>query len=169
MADIATLRPPLLSPSGLIPNECAVVHGLLFAPVLSDPRAAAERPELARTESSEASSIRRRMFVTERKTPGSIGGGVALPGFGGGKGGGGGRAAKELCGESGGEWSPRPAYPRSRRRGAGMEDVGDERGGRRASAADRVAGSRLSTSRDSSSSTGNCSHGPCESRIAWLG
>jgi hypothetical protein len=46
--------------------------------------------------------------VTQRKTPGSIGGGVALPGFGDGKEGGGGegdgRGGNEVVnGESGGE------------------------------------------------------------------
>jgi hypothetical protein len=43
---------------------------------------AADRPEDARTLSSAASSMRRRMEVTFRKTPGSIGGGVAFPGSG---------------------------------------------------------------------------------------
>lgn len=48
--------------------------------------AAADNPEEARTDSSAASSISFRIEVTERKTPGSIGGGIALPGFGVGKG-----------------------------------------------------------------------------------
>ena len=47
-----------------------------------DPKAAEDRPEDARTESSAASSIRRRIVVTLRNTPGSIGGGVGLPGIG---------------------------------------------------------------------------------------
>lgn len=117
IADIATFLPLPPSPRGLIPSECAVAQGLELIPrpgPLSEPNAAAESPELARTESSDASSIRRRMLDTERKTPGSIGGGVAFPGLGAGKGGGAGRLAKVLCGESGGEWSPIPANPLSR-------------------------------------------------------
>ena len=55
-----------------------------------DPSAAADNPEDARTESSEASSMSRRICVTDLNTPGSIGGGVAFPGFGVGSGGGGG-------------------------------------------------------------------------------
>ena len=68
-----------------------------------EPNAAADKPEDARTDSSDASSMSRLMCVTERNTPGSIGGGVAFPGFGVGKGGGGGRLENALCGESGGE------------------------------------------------------------------
>ena len=79
-----------------------------------EPKAAADSPDEARTDSSEASSMSRLICVTERNTPGSIGGGVALPGFGAGRGGGGGRLAKALCGESGGEWSPMLAKPRVR-------------------------------------------------------
>ena len=61
-----------------------------------EPRAAADRPEDALTDSSDASSMSLRIFVTERKTPGSIGGGVAFPGFGAGKGGGAGKLANAL-------------------------------------------------------------------------
>ncbi len=94
------------------------------------------------------------MDVTLRKTPGSIGGGVALPGFGGGMGGGRGR----LRGESGGE---RSRKLRSRIRLV-LEELFGEGGmeGILGSAADSVAGSRLSTNKDSSSSIGSCSQGP---------
>ena len=47
-----------------------------------EPRAAEERPDDARTESSAASSIRRRIDATFRNTPGSMGGGVGLPDMG---------------------------------------------------------------------------------------
>lgn len=101
----------------------------------------------------------RRICVTERNTPGSIGGGVALPGLGDGKGGGGGRLANVLRGESGGEWSAMLENPRSR--AFGLDDVlcGGSAGNLE-SAAESVAGSRFSTSNDSSSSSGSCSHGP---------
>lgn len=106
MADMATFRPFELLPIRLIPRDLAEAQGLslLMAelPPLIDPSSAADRPEDARTESSAASSIRRRIDVTERNTPGSIGGGVAFPGLGLGNGGGGGNEEKELCGESGG-------------------------------------------------------------------
>jgi hypothetical protein len=52
-------------------------------------------PERARTDSSEASSTRRLIVVTERKTPGSIGGGIAWPGLG--KGSGGAEDMNALC------------------------------------------------------------------------
>jgi hypothetical protein len=42
------------------------------------PVAVADRPEAARTARSEASSIRRRILVTDRNTPGSMGGGAGL-------------------------------------------------------------------------------------------
>lgn len=106
IADIATLRPPPpLFPSGFMPNDWAVAHGLLFMlePLLMDPSSAADNPEAARTESSAASSISRRIEVTERNTPGSIGGGVALPGRGVGNGEGSGRDENVPPGESGGE------------------------------------------------------------------
>lgn len=128
-----------------------------------DPNAAADSPDEARTDSSDASSISRLIWVTDLKTPGSIGGGVALPGLGDGKGGGGGSCANVLRGESGGEWSPRLAKPCRRRVWVWLEPFdGEGRGDRRVSAADdcKVAGSRLMTSRDSKSSTGSCSHGP---------
>lgn len=52
------------------------------------PRAADVKPDEARTESSAASSISFLIDATERNTPGSIGGGAALPGGVGGKRGG---------------------------------------------------------------------------------
>lgn len=107
MADMATFRPLLPFPKGLIPSDCAAAHGLLLfipeEPPRMDPSSMADRPDEARTDSSAASSIRRRMDVTQRKTPGSIGGGVALPGLGVGKGGAGGKAENGVLGESGGE------------------------------------------------------------------
>lgn len=66
-----------------------------------------------------------RMEVTERNTPGSIGGGVALPALGVGSGGGGGKVAMMLWGDEGGEWSPRLWNPLSRWRTAGFEGEGD--------------------------------------------
>jgi len=72
------------------------------------PSSAADKPDEARTDSSAASSISCLMDLTERKTPGSIGGGVALPGFEGGNGGGNGIVENVLRGESGGEKSPNP-------------------------------------------------------------
>jgi hypothetical protein len=77
---------------------------------------AADSPEDARTLSSAASSMRRRIEVTFRNTPGSMGGGVGLPGSGIGNGGGkfpGGEEVEnvievereEVRGESGGESS----------------------------------------------------------------
>lgn len=164
VADIATFR-PLLSPTPARPNECARPHGLWLKPEprFMDPSAAADRPEVARTESSDASSMSRRICVTDLNTPGSIGGGVALPGLGDGKGGGEGSCAKVLRGESGGEWSPRLAKPCIRRdtRPSGLLVGGGGSAGRRVSDEDcNVAGSRFMTSRDSRSSTGSCSHGP---------
>ena len=72
----------------------------------SDPSAAADIPDEARMASSEASSIRRRIVVIERKTPGSMGGGIGLPGDGAGSGG---YDSEEKFrrGESGGERSPK--------------------------------------------------------------
>lgn len=96
--------------------------------------------------------------MTDLNTPGSIGGGVALPGFGVGKGGGGGSCANVLRGESGGEWSPRLAKP-CRRRVETLYELLDDggRAGRRVSAAEdcSVAGSRFMTSSDSRSSMGS--------------
>lgn len=72
-------------------------------------REAAERPDEARTDSSAASSMSRRIVVTLRKTPGSMGGGVGLPGTGTGNAGGvvlcicrGGNEVNIPPGESGG-------------------------------------------------------------------
>lgn len=61
------------------PNPCTEGHALLVD-VRMEPKAAAERPDVARTESSEASSISLLIAAMFRKMPGSIGGGVALPG-----------------------------------------------------------------------------------------
>ena len=68
------------------------------------PKAAEVKPEDARTDNSAASSISRRIDVTERKTPGSMGGGVAFPGGVGGKRGGIciGIGEYTHCGDSGG-------------------------------------------------------------------
>jgi hypothetical protein len=67
-------------PKGLIPRFWAVAHELTF--ILGDdrrePSSADERPDVALTESSEASSISRRMLRTDLNTPGSICGGVGL-------------------------------------------------------------------------------------------
>lgn len=100
IADIATFRPlPPFPPKGLIPKDCAAAQGLPFNPdpPLNDPSSTAESPDAARTESSAASSMRRRILVTERKAPGSMGGGVGLPGRDGGKGGGGGGGNGRGC------------------------------------------------------------------------
>lgn len=99
------LPPPPLFPSGLILSECAAAHGLLPYPdpPRMDPSSAADNPDEARTDSSAASSMSLRIDVTERKTPGSIGGGVAFPGFGVGNGGGSGSVENVPRGESGGE------------------------------------------------------------------
>ena len=95
-----------------MPRDCARAQGLLCAFALPPPRiepsAAADIPDEARTASSEASSMRRRIVVTERNTPGSIGGGIGLPGGGAGSGGYD-RDATAKRGDSGGEGSPRPA------------------------------------------------------------
>jgi hypothetical protein len=94
-----------------MPSDWARAQGLLCIfglPARMDPRAAADIPDEARTASSEASSIRRRMVVTERNTPGSMGGGIGLPGGGAGSGGYD-SDARANRGESGGEESPRPA------------------------------------------------------------
>lgn len=151
MADMATLRPPPpLYPSGLRPRDWAVAQGLLFTePLLMDPSSAADKPDAARTDNSAASSMRRRIEVTDRNTPGSMGGGAAFPGLGRGK------EENGLPGDSGGEYGPR-----SRCLLVEMLIVGAGSGGRRASGADKVAGSRFSIRRDSSSSRGSWSHGP---------
>lgn len=72
-----------------------------------EPKAAADKPDDALTESSEASSINLLIEATERKIPGSMGG-VAFPGSGGD-----GRVLNVLRGESGGVWSLKLAKPRS--------------------------------------------------------
>ena len=93
-----------------------------------------------------------------------MGGGVAFPGFGGGKGGGGGKLAKVLWGESGEEWSPILAKPRLRL--AALLTLGlpkgwdNSAGGGRLSEEDKVAGSKFKMRRDSRSSRGSCNHGP---------
>ena len=99
--------------------------------------------------------MRRRIVVTERKTPGSIGGGIGLPGGGAGSGGYD-NEDKLRRGESGGEKSPKL---RSRTRekvrwcwGGGSDTM---RG-----SGWKVAGSRLRWRRDSRSSIGSWSHGP---------
>lgn len=110
MADMATFLLPPVSP--IMPSDWARAPGLLckfgLAPLRKDPSAAADMPDEARTANSEASSMRRRIVATERKTPGSIGGGIGLPGGGEGRGGQD-IDAKAWRGESGGELSPRPA------------------------------------------------------------
>lgn len=76
---------PVIAPR---PKLCAVAQGPP-PPIIPPPpprSSAALRPDVARTESSAASSINFRILVTLRNTPGSMGGGVALPGFGGGMG-----------------------------------------------------------------------------------
>lgn len=55
-------------------------------PLRRDPKAMADNPDDARTESSDASSINLRIDATDRKTPGSTGGGLAFPGAGDGNG-----------------------------------------------------------------------------------
>ena len=72
-------------------------------PLRIDPRAAADKPELARTDNSAASSMSLRIEVTLRKTPGSIGGGGAFPALGDGKGGGGAVVENMPWGASGAE------------------------------------------------------------------
>lgn len=72
------------------------------------PNSTADKPDEARTDNSAASSISCLMNLTERKTPGSMGGGVALPGLEGENGGGKGNVENVLRGESGGEKSPNP-------------------------------------------------------------
>lgn len=93
-----------------MPSDWARAQGLVCIfgppPPRIEPSAAADIPDEARTASSEASSMRRRIVVTERKTPGSIGGGIGLPGGGAGSGGYD-KDARESRGESGGEESPR--------------------------------------------------------------
>jgi hypothetical protein len=97
----------------------------------------------------------RRIFRTERKTPGSIGGGVALPGFGGGNEGGKGIDAYVLRGESGGEKSAIPWKPRSRCLCEDPLEEGGRRSGERGSGPVSVPGSRLRVKRVSRSSTGS--------------
>ena len=108
--------------------------------------------------------MRERIEVTERKTPGSMGGGVAFPELGGGKGGGGDMGwyccLYGLLGESGGEKSPSPYMLRE------LLDIGGGRrgGGRVAMVSEgeavSVVGFIFRTSKDSKSSRGSWSHGP---------
>ena len=158
---MGTCRPEEPSLPPFSPRSCAAFHDSRpkLVPPRREPRAAAERPEDARTESSEASSISLRILATERNTPGSMGGGVAFPGFGEGSGGGGGRLVKRPRGESGEEWSPTLAKPRL----LGLYGASLSKEcvcGVLGSEAVKVLGSRFSTRRDSSSSRGSCSHGP---------
>lgn len=123
------------------------------------PNSAADKPDEARTDNSAASSISCLMDLTERKTPGSIGGGVALPGLEGGKGGANGNVENVVRGDSGGEKSPNPWKLRSRC----LLEIPDEvsgSGGRRVSATVRAVGSRLRLKRESRSSRGSCNQGP---------
>ncbi|KAG8782189.1 hypothetical protein FRC20_009213 [Serendipita sp. 405] len=77
--DIFRPRPLFCSPIGFIPSTCAGERGFPFAPGdRRAPKAGAERPDAARTAKSDASSIKRRIVATERKTPGSMGGGTGL-------------------------------------------------------------------------------------------
>jgi hypothetical protein len=72
---MATFLPPVFAfPNVLTPKEWAVAQELLLkAGVdLIEPSSADERPDDALTERAEASSINRRIFITEQNTPGSI-------------------------------------------------------------------------------------------------
>lgn len=116
-----------------------------------------DNPEVARTDNSDASSMRRLIEVTERNTPGSIGGGVALP--------------KDEKGElplsdpnplymDGSGASPKLLYPRSRDLPlptiAGVDgEYVNLLTARGSGGVVKVAGSELRTRRDSSSSTGS--------------
>lgn len=145
----------------LRPRSCAAFHESRpkLVPPRREPSAAADRPEDARTESSEASSISLRIWATERNTPGSMGGGVAFPGLGEGRGGGGGRLANILRGESGEEWSLTLEKPRF----LGLYGVSLSKEwvwGPLDSGTVKVLGSRFNMRSDSSNSRGNCSHGP---------
>ena len=172
IALMATFLPPLMLPEPSSPRVWAVGHTPLLPPRM-DPRAAEESPDDARTDSSAASSIRRRIVATLRNTPGSMGGGVGLPGidkrggvetvvYGEGKG------LKLRCGESGGVWSERAWRPLSTSRGRGrarawrVECV--VRDGCRVCecgfALESAAGSVLRMRRDSSNSRGSWSQGP---------
>ena len=77
------LPPPAVFPNGLIPRDWAVDHVLIF--ILDDDRSelssADERPDVALTESSEASSISRRILSTDLNMPESIWGGAGLLGL----------------------------------------------------------------------------------------
>lgn len=103
-----------MDPQGEFPNPPL--------PLRRDPKATADSPDDARTESSDASSINLRIDTTDRKTPGSTGGGLAFPGAGDGNGfvfafce----KDVKVIRGESGGVWSLKLANPRSRGLGGG--------------------------------------------------
>lgn len=175
IALMATFLPPPMLPEPSSPRLWAVGHAPLLPPRM-DPRAAEDSPDDARTDSSAASSIRRRIIATLRNTPGSMGGGVGLPGIG--KRGGAqvvvydeGKGLKLRRGESGGVWSGGAWSPLSISRGresarvwrteCGEWTVRDEcrvcEGG---FALESAVGSVLRTRRDSSNSRGSWSHGP---------
>jgi hypothetical protein len=175
IALMATFLPPPMLPEPSSPKLWAVGQVPLLPPRM-EPRAARDNPEDARTDSSAASSIRRRIIATLRNTPGSMGGGVGLPGIG--KRGGiqaavydEDKGLKLRRGESGGVWSGGLWSPLSISRGQGSARawraecgecaVRDEcrvcKGG---FALESAAGSVLRTRRDSSNSSGSWSHGP---------
>ena len=118
IADIAVFRPfPGWSPMpmALMPSDAQGPEPIPRPypdPPMGDrivPTAAEDSPDAARTAKSDASSISWRIIVTERNTPGSMGGGVGLPepdtrGSGGG-GGGGGNIKDTAGGDGGGERS----------------------------------------------------------------
>lgn len=81
IALMATFLPPPMLPEASSPRLWAAGHAPLLPPRM-EPRAAEDSPDDARTDSSAASSIRRRIVATLRNTPGSMGGGVGLPGIG---------------------------------------------------------------------------------------
>ena len=172
IALMATFLPPPTFPEPSSPRLCAVGHAPLLPPRM-DARAARDSPDDARTDSSAASSIRRRIIVTLRNTPGSMGGGAGLPGIGrrGGVQAAGydeGKGLKLRRGESGGVWSGGAWSPLSISRGRGSARAwsgecavrGECRVCKGGFAPESAAGSVLRTRRDSSNSSGSWSHGP---------
>ena len=96
-------------------------------------------------------------------TPGSIGGGIALPGRGVGN-----DEAETDIGEktlfvdgSGGSGLPREAYPLSLVLRGGGDCGGKPVGLRLRSSFEMVPGSRFKSTNDSSNSVGSCNQGPC--------